>query len=487
MKWYQALRLSGGRDTGGFKQGGASYGAFKGADIAGKNHVDAAMNAAGEWNKMQHADQMDFLIKNGAPPSLIDAHRAAAPQTPTLPPSIMQLPNAPSLNGPHPGVNVAERFNAMATQQANRNAGAKAAGTMAHAQQVINPVATVNATRAVKDAALAKDGITDMGGGFKSMSNKYGTGSATFGQPPTPGPHVFDNGAPVDLAASLKREQAVKDGTLPSSSKLIVSDPNAAVSSETLKQNIAASVAAAVPGVAARREKDRSNQVAQYAANNVLQYGPDVMQKANTFVNTGGVATKIETPSGIAKVPAGESVPAKPFTAINLQDAMSGPKPGLLPNVNRPAAKTVAGMGDQKTNGPDYTQPAYPAAQAIADVKAKENAAKKLQADQETQWNNHLAMLDEFAKSKGYNATDADDETVGAGEGSAENPGQLRPNAAMAHIESKYPRSGVAFKQLGTNRGITHKELLDDMKRRAGFVQDQYTGRWQQPASKPKA
>ena len=207
-----------------------------------------------------------------------------------------------------------------------RAAGAKEAVIAKRVEQTLNPAQTVDAARAVRDAALAQSGITDMGGGKKALSNKYGTGFATQGGPPTPGPHVYDDGKPVDMAASRAKGSIV---TMPGDN---------AVPSVAFKEDIAAKVAAAAPGAGARLAGDRLVEQTQYVLGQNYQKdakslrnwqqaqvaaqpkGPDIQA-----VNTGAIAslpfpvkTPVTQPPGSGVLLPGRTLTGSPKPAASV-------------------------------------------------------------------------------------------------------------------------------------------------------------------------
>lgn len=479
LEFYQAKRLSGGRETGGFKQGGSSYTAFKGAAIKGADIGDARLNAATEWHKMPHASQIDFLTKNGARPDLIASHQAAAPAMPALQASVLALPNQPDRAGPNPGVNVDQRFGAMAQQNTDRNAAVKKAVTTAHASQVANPAATVDAARAVQAAGLAKDGITDLGGGNKVMSNKYGSGFATQLSPDqmkTRKPGVIrDEKGTVDVGKMM----ANKGGTgpvpyvPPTPGTPFANSPTAGETRPEVQQQIATGIASLMPGASKRLEADRNREVTSYADANAAQYGANVATKATNYIKSGGFTTGDGTPpAAIAKSspkPATakptDVVQSGPFKMPSLQEAMSPPKPsGPMPHIpqgiDQPkqmqAAKMVAGYD---------VAPSFTAEEAKQADAQKQQGAKDLDAARTAQWNNHLKQITDYAQSIGVDPSTLHE--YGLSGGSAEGGGGTMPTPELSRVQQYFKPGGIAFKQHGTGRDITWDELIQDARKRA--------------------
>ena len=250
-----------------------------GGTFSGMTTEEARQRAQEMWQQLPPDQQNEWATRATGAPLLAPSEQGEQPPK-ELPPLLRNNPNAPGLNSPSmgsgrsttgPGRNVAERFAAMGAAQAVRAAGAKEAVTAKRIEQVLNPTQTVDAARAVRDAALAQSGITDMGGGKKALSNKYGTGFATQGGLPTPGPHVYDDGKPVDMAASRAKGSIV---TMPGDN---------AVPSVAFKEDIAAKVAAAAPGAGARLAQDRGVEI---GALHMANMASGDYQKAVSYVNT---------------------------------------------------------------------------------------------------------------------------------------------------------------------------------------------------------
>lgn len=326
-----------------------------GGTFSGMNTEEARQKAQEMWQQLPPDQQNEWATKATGSPLLAPSEQGdQAPKE--LPPLLRNNPNAPGLNSPtmgtyggksgtSPGQNVVERFVEMGAAQAVRAAGAKEAVTAKRVEQVLNPGQTVDAARAVRDAALAQSGITDMGGGTMALNNKYGTGFATQRGPATPGAHVWDNGKPVDMAASRTKNSIV---TMPGDN---------AVPSVAFKEDIAAKVSAAAPGAGARLAGDRLVEQTQYVLGQNYQKdakslrnwqqaqvaaqpkGPDIQA-----VNAGAVASlpfpvkaPVVQPPGSGVLLPGKTLRGSP------QPAASAMTPVVAPVQPTQAATPVAG------------------------------------------------------------------------------------------------------------------------------------------------
>jgi hypothetical protein len=158
-----------------------------------------------------------------------------------------------------------DRLMNMMRQQAHRANAAREAVQAGIAEQRANPAATVARATAVRDAELAKDGITDMGGGNRMLRNRYGTGFATK---LTPEEHkdrkpgvIIDEKGEVDTARMMSN--AGKGTTTPH----IPGTEGAGLNKEVSAQ-IEAGIAGAAPFAAERRAADLKRETEAYAAEN---------------------------------------------------------------------------------------------------------------------------------------------------------------------------------------------------------------------------
>lgn len=184
---------------------------------------------------------------------------STASGVPSVSEAFKNLPNQPDLSpssGPRfagPSPSAAARFENMAMRDMSAAKATEAAVKTKLAQQITNPAGTVDAARAVQAAALAKDGIADLGGGTRMLQNKSGTGYAQQGGAPVPGPHVFDNGKPVNMEASKRANSIV---TIPGDN---------AIPSTAIKEVVAGQIAQAIPGASQRLQADRNREVSSYS------------------------------------------------------------------------------------------------------------------------------------------------------------------------------------------------------------------------------
>lgn len=482
LELYQAHQLRGGRDTGGFRPGGSSFSAFKGAGIKGADHNDARLNAASAWHKMPHGDQIDWLSANGAPPDMIAEHTKKAPAAPALPASVLAMPNQPDVNGGRPGKNVMQRFAAMGAADASRNAAVKQAVTAAHAAQVVNPAATVDAARAVRDAALAKDGITDLGGGNKVMSNKYGSGFATQLSPDqmkTRKPGVIrDEKGTVDVGKMMANKGG--NGPVPyvppTPGTPFANSPTAGETRPEVQQQIATGIASLMPGASKRLEADRNREVKSYAAQQVATYGPNIGKQIDTFASESQPGfTGPFTPSGLAG-----KANAKPVVAANSTKPMQtlaeaagftkaegnsyGDWNDGTQNL-RPASQIPVKEAMKKTVAGYNVAPSFTAEEAKQADAKKQQGAKDLDSARIEQWNNHLKQIQDYAGSIGVDPSKLHE--YGLSGGAAEGGGGMMPTPELSRVWQNFKPNGIAFKQHGTGRDVTWDELIQDVYGRA--------------------
>ena len=469
--YYAASQTNGGREVGGFKLGGRTYSKVVGAKVSGANMAEADMNALKQFDKMSPSQQLQWGIDNGAPPKMIEAHKAGMPQTPTLPPSVLAMPNQPDVNGGRPGTNVMQRFAAMGAADASRKAAVKQAVTMAHAAQVANPAATVDAARAVRDAALAKDGITDLGGGAKAMKNKYGSG---FAAPMPEGPRqpgvIRDEKGTVDVATMMegKGKLDAVPYVPPIAGTPFEKGLTAGSVRPQMQQQIATGIADLMPGADKRRQKDAEREVEVFRDNNAFQYGSGIFDRVNNYLESGGFTTGNQTPpAAIAKTPTQQAKPeviqAGRFRVPTLAEAMNPPKQtGPLPHVPQdykpvkdiPAAKTVAGYN---------VAPSFTAEEAKQADAKKQQGAKDLETARVVQWNNSLKQISDYAASIGADPSKLH-ELIGGGAGGF--PWTM-PTPELSRVWQYFKPNGIAFKQHGTGRDVTWGELIQDAYGRA--------------------
>jgi hypothetical protein len=125
------------------------------------------------------------------------------------------------------------------------------------AKQILDPAGTVDNARAQQSADLAKDGVTDIGGGNRTLNNKSGSGVSVMpGQPGyINGPHVSiwdDKGQPVKMSDGSPVPK-VGDG----------------MTRKDSKENIAGIQSGLAPGASDRLAADRYRAIkAQTDANN---------------------------------------------------------------------------------------------------------------------------------------------------------------------------------------------------------------------------
>ena len=475
--YYAASQTNGGREVGGFKLGGGTYSKVVGAKVAGANMAEADMNALKQFDKMSPSQQLQWGIDNGAPPKMIEAHKAGMPQTPTLPPSVLAMPNQPDVNGGRPGTNVMQRFAAMGAADASRNAAVKQAVTMAHAAQVANPAATVDAARAVRDAALAKDGITDLGGGAKAMKNKYGSG---FAAPMPEGPRqpgvIRDEKGTVDVATMMegKGKLDAVPYVPPIAGTPFEKGLTAGSVRPQMQQQIATGIADLMPGADKRRVADRSREVKNYAARQVATYGSDLGDKIKTFASESQPGfTGPFTPSSLAGKPNAKPVVAanstKPMQTLAEAAGFTKAEGNSYSDWNdgtqnlRPVSGIPVKEAMKKVVGGYNVEPSLTAEEAKQADAKKQQGAKDLEAARIEQWDNQLNEIRKYAASIGVDPTTLYYQAVSGYNES----GMTEPTEGLARVQQYFKPGGIAFKQHGTGRYVTWDELIQDVYQRA--------------------
>jgi hypothetical protein len=386
--------------------------------------------------------------------------KASAVEMPTTPPG-MQQPNA--VAGANPGNNVPGRFGHMMESIKARADAGKTAVATERANQVANPAATVDRSRAAMANQLAQDGITDLGGGTKTMRNKHGTG---FAQRLTP--EQFANRAPavirdekgtVDVVAMMaNRGKSTTTPYVPGSQATPALNMDAV---DANRAAIAAMTASAIPGAGARLAKDRANQVASYA-----------------FGTSGERVALAEQAKAQAKTPS--MLAAKTIT--NVTDAAKKALPQLAaPGAAlTPPPAVMAAQPAGAAPAPQQAAPQAPSPQAPSPLtppppaegtwqygaqraKAKADARAALPKQQADEYDTSMGHLFALAEARGIDITKAMD--VAAYESGA----SIEPNAEFrqALTDSGFNWDGEAIaNQLGTGRAITNAELLRDLHHR---------------------
>lgn len=292
---------------------------LKGGRFSGKTKEEAYQELRKEYAGMGDEDKMRWEgIGRG------DDLRTGANPTPQLPPSLRGAPNAPDLSGPNASRTAAARYQAMNADSAARAGNAGVAVAARKEWQAANPEAVADMSIAANDDRLAKSGITDMGGGYRAMDNKYGTGIAT---PATPGTMPFgpgrtgvirdENGA-VDMQALGKGELAYV--------------PNAAPPVAAYQENIQSTIAEAAPGAMGRRAADREKVIASL---------PPAMAPKQQVA--------IATPAAPSAEAAFQQKPATPFPGRNAPVGNTA-APTMSPYAQRfmPSADKAAMIASQK-------------------------------------------------------------------------------------------------------------------------------------------
>ena len=477
--YYAASQTIGGREVGGFKLGGRTYSKVVGAKVSGANMAEADMNALKQFDKLSPSQQLQWGAQNAVPSKTIEAHKAAMPQAPTLPPSVLALPNQPDRAGPNPGVNVDQRFAAMGAADASRKAAVKQAVTMAHAAQVANPAATVDAARAVRDAALAKDGITDLGGGAKAMKNKYGSG---FAAPMPEGPRqpgvIRDEKGTVDVATMMegKGKLDAVPYVPPIAGTPFEKGLTAGSVRPQMQQQIATGIADLMPGADKRRVADRSREVKNYAARQVATYGSDLGDKIKTFASESQPGfTGPFTPSSLAGKPNAKPVVAanstKPMQTLAEAAGFTKAEGNSYSDWNdgtqnlRPVSGIPVKEAMKKVVGGYNVEPSLTAEEAKQADAKKQQEAKDLEAARIEQWDNQLNEIRKYAADNGIPLSELTQRRYPSPIDGQD--ADLRPTPGLARIQQYFKPGGIAFKQHGTGRAVPWDELIQDVYQRA--------------------
>jgi hypothetical protein len=191
-----------------------------------------------------------------------------------LPENMRGIPNAPDLSGfqqfdkqgrqvSGPSPSARQRFMDSVTQAAGRKASATQAVQDRMKWQMENPGAVADMSIAAKDTQLAQSGITDLGGGTKAMTNKYGTGFATTMTPQ----EAADRKAGKTFGTIMDERGAVDVKGMMANKGKGTTTPYQPGSTETPYLNLDArdanradiqsKIAAAIPGAGERRAADR--------------------------------------------------------------------------------------------------------------------------------------------------------------------------------------------------------------------------------------
>jgi hypothetical protein len=195
-----------------------------------------------------------------------------------LPENMRGMPNAPDLSGfqqfdkqgrqvAGPSPSARQRFMDSVTQGAVRAQTAKQAIQDRKAWQEANPGAVADQAIAANDARLAESGITDMGGGTKSMSNKYGTGFATNMTPQEAADRkagktfgtIIDEKGVVDVKGMMANKG--KGTTTPYVAGTENTPSLNMDAGDDIRANIQAKTLEAMPGTEERRASDRAKVI----------------------------------------------------------------------------------------------------------------------------------------------------------------------------------------------------------------------------------
>lgn len=351
-------------------------------------------------NEAKSLARDEFAALNQSTPGFADKWRSRArgddvSQGPRamgqLPENMRGMPNTPDLSGfqqfdkqgrqvAGPSPSARQRFMDSVNQGAVRAQTAKQAVQDRKAWQAANPGAVADMSIAARDAQLAESGITDMGGGTKAMSNKYGTGFATpmtakeaadrkagktFGT-------IIDEKGVVDVKGMMANKdtgtttpyqpgttEMGEDGRLMSNASALNMDAR-----DANRADIQSKIAAAIPGAEERRAADRAKVIETIKSAVPAPAVASSMTPARTspLPGVGGMATPNLTPGEARKrevkaLPLGADMASKaiynakmygagkppaaaPAVSAAPPPAVEAPKPPVTPATSQVAPKT---------------------------------------------------------------------------------------------------------------------------------------------------
>jgi hypothetical protein len=304
-----------------------------------------------------------------------------------LPEGVRSMPNAPDLSGfqqfdkqgrqvsgPSPSARM--RFMDMVGQAASRKAAAKQAVQDRIQWQKENPEAVADMSIAAKDAQLAESGITDLGGGTKAMTNKYGTGFATNMTPQEAADRkagktfgtIMDEKGVVDVKGMMANKGA---GTTTPYQPGSTETPSLNLDArDANRADIQSKIAAAIPGAADRRAADRAKVIEAVKGAVPAPAAPmaTVANPARTapMVGLGGMVTPNLTPGEVRKrevdaLPLGADMASKAIYDAKMYGA-GRPKapvaatPSVAPQPAAPAAtpQPPPSASVMPTSNPNY-------------------------------------------------------------------------------------------------------------------------------------
>ena len=239
-----------------------------------------------------------------------------------------------------PSASAPARQAQMDAEHRGRIAAAGAAVRAVQDEQRANPAAVAARIQGARDAELAKDGITDMGGGTMAMQNQYGTGFVTHAEPGAPRKpgRIFDEKGEVDVGKMMGSKGT--GTTVP-----YLKNGGDAIGADVRGQ-IQQGIAAAAPGAEARRAADAARMTAQLQAANTsaasaMPFPPPAASQAALPDDRPGVASQAARNNAMQKpqtvmdsvvqsLPPAFRVPPKPGPL------RPTPQPNMRPKVLRP-------------------------------------------------------------------------------------------------------------------------------------------------------
>lgn len=316
------MQMSGGDNKAGWT--------FANGPYRGKSKAEVMDMARGQWAQMDQDNKEPFIQMGnnrdirgpgvaGTPLANPNGARPAQPVASGVPVAFAPDTSHSGLSGksyskgePHsfgPSPHAMERYNAMGQQQQQGVQHGREAVQAIGDFYASHPTEYVDRNIEAHDAQLAKDGITDMGGGQEILNNKYGVGVVTNTPQPT---HVFDERGEVDLGASKTSGSTVYKRDATGNIAMHPTTPES-VAAIQAQQNVVAGAGLPITdprSPESRRAVDRSTAIAKVQTNPVFQ---NVVKQSDANANQRGAAI---TNSALAQPSATERQVQSAATAL---------------------------------------------------------------------------------------------------------------------------------------------------------------------------
>lgn len=251
-------------DSGGIKKDMRGARILRGR-FKGKTEMEARELLRAEFSALDDAQKSEYAAM--ARGDDLKSQKSASSSLPFQPSSSMTGMDGKTVKF-GPSASAPARAAAMKAQTIATAQAGKAAVKAAQANQAADPTGVAMRAQAAKDAVLAKDGVTDMGGGTMALQNQYGSGFAQKidpTKPRAPG-RIFDEKGEVDVTGMMLRS---KGSQLDANGRAVGvpymsggSDAQAAGVSAGIQEGIAS----AAPGMEERRAKDIEKNATSFAA-----------------------------------------------------------------------------------------------------------------------------------------------------------------------------------------------------------------------------